>query len=147
GMGHDPTVETVADRTQTYDCDPPTITITTPQDGAVYRQGHEVTADFECLDAGSGPAVCDGSVPDGGLLDTSALGYHDFTVDAEDGGERPATLTHQYRVIADTDCQGQEVTVDLRLGQEPTEGDDVILGTPGPDLIDGLGGDDVICGW
>ncbi|RZV45555.1 MAG: DUF4038 domain-containing protein, partial [Acidimicrobiales bacterium] len=43
-------------------------------------------------------------------------------------------------------CAGRLVTVDLRLGQSPTDGDDVILGTLGNDTIYGLGGDDIICG-
>ncbi len=43
-------------------------------------------------------------------------------------------------------CAGIEVTVDIDAGDEPTEGDDVILGTPADDDIDGRGGSDVICG-
>jgi Ca2+-binding RTX toxin-like protein len=43
-------------------------------------------------------------------------------------------------------CDGQSVTVNIGLGQTPTEGPDVILGTSGDDVIDGLGGDDIICG-
>jgi len=43
-------------------------------------------------------------------------------------------------------CAGREVTVDLALGQHPTDGADVIRGTAGPDVIDALGGDDVVCG-
>lgn len=43
-------------------------------------------------------------------------------------------------------CLGHVVDVDLRFGQRPTNGPDVILGTPRPDRIDGLGGDDIICG-
>ncbi len=43
-------------------------------------------------------------------------------------------------------CDGLRVTVDLSKGQTPTPGDDVILGTNGPDIIDGGTGDDVICG-
>ena len=48
--------------------------------------------------------------------------------------------------VAQNDCSGAAVTVDLALGQVPTEGDDVILGTDGDDVINGLGGNDVICG-
>ncbi len=44
------------------------------------------------------------------------------------------------------ECNGAAPTVDLNLGQSPTEGNDVIFGTPGNDTIDGLGGDDLICG-
>lgn len=43
-------------------------------------------------------------------------------------------------------CNGKLVTVDLNSGEgRPTEGPDVIFGTPGPDEIHGLGGDDTIC--
>lgn len=43
-------------------------------------------------------------------------------------------------------CDGQAVTVDLNLGESPTEGDDVILGTPQDDTIAAQAGNDVICG-
>ena len=43
-------------------------------------------------------------------------------------------------------CNGLPVTVDLNLGQVPTQGADVILGTPLADLIVALGGNDTICG-
>jgi len=42
-------------------------------------------------------------------------------------------------------CNGLEVTVDLALNDVPTEGDDVIRGTSGPDVINALGGNDTIC--
>ncbi len=44
------------------------------------------------------------------------------------------------------ECGGLDVTVNLALGQLPTNGPDVIRGTDGADIINGLGGDDVICG-
>lgn len=43
-------------------------------------------------------------------------------------------------------CGGEIVTVDIRLGQQATNGDDVILGSPGADVIHGRGGNDIICG-
>lgn len=49
-------------------------------------------------------------------------------------------------VTTTTTCFGLPVDVDLNLGQSPTNGDDVILGTPGNDTINGLGGNDYICG-
>lgn len=49
--------------------------------------------------------------------------------------------------VSQSTCAGLAVTVDLsQEGAAPTEGDDVILGTPNVDTIHGLGGDDVICG-
>ena len=43
-------------------------------------------------------------------------------------------------------CAGAQVTVEIALGERPTNGDDVILGTSGNDVIDGLSGNDTICG-
>ncbi|MEZ5380144.1 MAG: M36 family metallopeptidase [Acidimicrobiales bacterium] len=43
-------------------------------------------------------------------------------------------------------CEGHEVTVDLARGQQPTDGDDVIAGTPGDDEIDAGAGNDIVCG-
>lgn len=43
-------------------------------------------------------------------------------------------------------CNGEPVTVDLGVGEAPTKGRDVILGTRGADTIDALGGADVVCG-
>ena len=57
-----------------------------------------------------------------------------------------ATLAVAPAIGAQSNCEGAAVTVDLALGQAPTEGDDVILGTDGDDVINGLGGNDVICG-
>jgi len=42
-------------------------------------------------------------------------------------------------------CQGQPVTVDMRKGQLPTAGSDVIRGTRGADVIRAGAGDDVVC--
>ena len=61
-----------------------------------------------------------------------------------DAGEPIAKIT-VYAGPART-CGGADVTVNLALGEMPTEGDDVILGTDGADVIDGLGGADYICG-
>ena len=43
-------------------------------------------------------------------------------------------------------CNGLPVTVQIGLGQNPTGGNDVILGTAGPDVIVASTGDDTICG-
>lgn len=60
------------------------------------------------------------------------------------GGGSPRRIA---RIAVDPpSCDGLAITVDLNRGESPTNGDDVILGTPGPDTIDGLGGNDRICG-
>ena len=43
-------------------------------------------------------------------------------------------------------CNGKSVTVQIALGETPTSGSDVILGTNGNDNIAAMGGDDTICG-
>ncbi len=52
----------------------------------------------------------------------------------------------QFTVPTNELCEGQGVTVSLALGQQPTEGSDVILGTNNAESINGGGGNDVICG-
>lgn len=47
---------------------------------------------------------------------------------------------------AEKTCGGLTVTVDFSKGERPTEGDDVIIGTPTANAINALGGNDVICG-
>lgn len=49
-------------------------------------------------------------------------------------------------VIFDPPCDGREVTVNNNRGEVPTQGNDVILGTPADDRLDGRGGHDVMCG-
>ena len=100
---------TVVDRTE------PTVDLRTPPDGAVYAQGEDVVADYDCADeaGGSGLASCTGDVADGAALDTAALGAHSFTVTAVDGAGNTTTVTHNYRVADRT-----APTIDLRTPPE-----------------------------
>lgn len=61
-------------------------------------------------------------------------------------GTEDGLITFDPPVVEPPTCNGVAVTVDLRFGDEPTDGHDVILGTPGPDRIRAGGGDDTICG-
>lgn len=61
------------------------------------------------------------------------------TYGLQPGGATPAPVTSPT-------CNGAPVTVNLALGQTPTAGPDVILGTNAANTINGRGGDDVICG-
>jgi hypothetical protein len=65
------------------DREDPTVTVTTPEQGAVYNQGQDVLADYACADD-SGYAQCTGTVPDGQAIDTSAVGTQFFSVTATD---------------------------------------------------------------
>ena len=95
----------------------------------------------------SAPAVSDrfGAAVD---LDLGAgvfvVGAPSFDVDglSDSGAANVFTLANS----AGVRCANAAITVNLGLGELPTDGDDVILGTDGPDVINARGGDDIICG-
>jgi hypothetical protein len=94
--------------TATYtvvDMTKPTVTVTTPAEGATYDRGSSVIADYACADeaGGSGLAVCFGSVPDGTGIDTASLGAKTFTVFAIDEAGNLRTVTRTYTVVDGTD--------------------------------------------
>jgi hypothetical protein len=90
---------TVADRAA------PTITLTTPAEGAVYALGEQVLADYSCSDEpnGSGVATCDGSAAAGAPLDTSRVGPKTFVVQTTDNAGNSASKTVAYSVVYDFD--------------------------------------------
>jgi Ca2+-binding RTX toxin-like protein len=53
--------------------------------------------------------------------------------------------SQSFTVPVQTTCNGLAVTVNLGLGQQPTEGNDVILGTSASETIAARGGNDTIC--
>ncbi len=72
----------------------PTITITTPVDGATYLLSQKVAASFGCTDrAGSGVAACFGPVANGSAIDTSTAASHAFRVDASDKAANTSSKT------------------------------------------------------
>lgn len=81
-------------------CPPPTVTLTTPGNGATYTQGQSVTAAFTC---GAPPApatlsACTGTVANGAKLDTSTPGTYTFTATATSSDGATATATSTYTV-------------------------------------------------
>jgi Bacterial Ig-like domain (group 3) len=86
--------------------DPPTITITTPAAGATYGQGETVTTDFSCSDGtdGTGIYLCDdsNSSPSPGTLDTSTIGLHTYTVEAQSYDGLSTTASVSYLVVNPT---------------------------------------------
>lgn len=103
--------------------DRPTHFVTTAQDVAVV------------FSAGQHPFVSDRS-NFAARVDACIPGSTCFVDENADG--RPDWL--EFR------CRGEIVTVDLRLGDTPTQGDDIILGTGGDDVVSAGAGDDVVCG-
>jgi hypothetical protein len=91
------------DYTVVADTTLPTVTLTSPVDGASFDQGQGVNASFACADeaGGSGIASCaaTGGILTGHALDTSTVGPHTFTVTATDHNGNVATATASYTVI------------------------------------------------
>ncbi len=85
----------------TPDVTAPSVAITTPADEGEYTLGSIVTVGYACEDEidGSGLASCVGDLPDGALLDTSAVGPGSFTVTGSDNAGNTATATHDYTVV------------------------------------------------
>jgi hypothetical protein len=83
-----------------HDVTAPTITLTTPPDGARYADDAVVYADYSCSDesGGSGLDTCAGTVPDGAQIDTATRGTKTFTVTATDLAGNPSTVSHDYYV-------------------------------------------------
>lgn len=81
----------------------PTITITTPPDGAAYTLNQTVNAGYACEDeaGGSGLASCVGTVADGTAIDTASVGAKSFTVDAADNAGNTNSAMNGYSVIYD----------------------------------------------
>jgi hypothetical protein len=76
---------------------PPSISITSPANGATFTQGQAVTAIYSCTPAGgTGVKTCAGPVANGAALDTAALGSHSFEVKAEDldGGKASQSVSY-----------------------------------------------------
>lgn len=91
--------ESATEGTGPTDTTPPSVTITTPPDGATYTQGDTVLADFACTDA-SQINFCTGPVADGAAIETATLGPHTFTVNGQDDFGNDAQATTNYTVVA-----------------------------------------------
>jgi hypothetical protein len=82
---------------------PPSVSIASPLNGAVYRRGQVVRARFSCQDgvSGSGIASCAGDVANGARIDTSRCGVHKFTVTATSNDGQATSTTISYAVLPD----------------------------------------------
>jgi hypothetical protein len=90
----------------------PTVTITSPADGASVEQGTPVSASYTCDDALSGIASCVGDVADGAAIDTSIPSTRSVTVTATDVAGNTTTVTHTLLVTPPAPS-GDHVTLDF----------------------------------
>ncbi|WP_102126511.1 PxKF domain-containing protein [Deinococcus planocerae] len=97
--GNPNTASTSTDNTVTYDGTAPTITLTSPTEGAISTLGQTVNAAYTCTDAGSGLASCVGTVANGTPIDTASVGSKTFTVTATDRAGNTTNQTATYNVI------------------------------------------------
>jgi streptogramin lyase len=82
----------------------PSISLTTPPDGATYIKGAAVNAGYTCTDNVDPSPSCVGTndgnpVANGSPIDISTVGQHTFTVTSKDAAGNPATVTHSYTVV------------------------------------------------
>ncbi|MDQ3822672.1 MAG: PxKF domain-containing protein, partial [Actinomycetota bacterium] len=103
---------------------PPTITVRTPKDGAVYELGETVLADYECADdpGGSGIEVCAGDVRPGQPLDTSRTGSFTLRFWTHDRSQNYVETFVEYQVVR-RDRTPPAITID-----SPREGAEFVLG-------------------
>jgi hypothetical protein len=77
---------------------PPVITLTSPQNGAVFTPGQVVNAAFSCTDATTAVEQCAGTAANGAPISTT-VGQHTFAVDARDTAGNLARTTVSYRIV------------------------------------------------
>jgi hypothetical protein len=78
----------------------PSISITSPNLGGLYSLSlKKIVASYQCTDATSGVASCNGNVVVGAYLSLSSLGIKTFTVTATDNAGNTATKSVTYTVI------------------------------------------------
>jgi hypothetical protein len=96
---------------------PPTVTVTTPTQGAVYTQGDPVNASYACTDDVA-VTECTGTLANGAVIPTATVGNFTFTVVGKDAAGNTTTVTRDYSVKGAEGTPGGETpaTLNLALG-------------------------------
>lgn len=95
---HSVTLVTVtADDPAVPDRAAPVITVTSPQEGATYTVNQQVAA-YNCQDADSGVALCEGTTANVANIDTSSAGAKTFTIATRDNAGNTGSRTINYTV-------------------------------------------------
>jgi len=100
------------------DTTPPTVTVNTPLEGAVYTQGDPVTASYSCSDDTPEGLTCTGTVPHGEIISTATVGSFEFVVTGRDAAGNETVVRRNYSVkAAEGDVEGETpATLNLTLG-------------------------------
>ena len=104
---------------------PPNATITSPPGGGVYATGALVPTRFSCTEGHGGPGLesctdSNGGSGTSGVLETSTLGPHTYTVTAKSKDGQTGTASISYTVVALGTCAGNIGTVALSPGLTDT---------------------------
>jgi DNA/RNA endonuclease G (NUC1) len=78
----------------------PSITLSSPANGAIYQLNRAVTAAFACTDSESGLATCAGTAANGAAIDTASTGTKTFTVNATDVAGNTSSFGVTYTVLS-----------------------------------------------
>lgn len=91
-------VEATQEVTIRIDKTAPTISLTSPEDGATYFYQQQVAAAYSATDTVSGIASVSGTTANGSPIETSSLGARTFTVNATDHAGNAASTSVTYTV-------------------------------------------------
>ena len=112
----------------------PSVSITSPANGATYVQGRVVNASFKCTEGARGPGIasCVGTVPNGSPIATTTPGRHTFTVTATSKDGQRVSRTVRYTILPSNQ---------FTVSQIRTSADGTIrfsIRVPGPGSVDVL---------
>ena len=97
---------TPASESWTVEATAPTISITSPAEGATYQQGASIYASYSCSDTVDNSPQCTGTEANGAAIDTSTTGTKTFTVTAKDSAGNSDAKTVTYYVAKSGKVRG-----------------------------------------
>ncbi len=103
----------------------PRAVIESPASGGTYLQGAVVATKFSCTEAEGGPGLesctdSNGGSGTSGVLETSTLGPHTYTVTAKSTDGQTGTASISYTVVGPLACSGNTGTITLKPGLTDT---------------------------
>jgi hypothetical protein len=112
----------------------PSVSITSPANGATYVQGRVVNASFKCTEGARGPGIasCVGTVPNGSPIATTTPGRHTFTVTATSKDGQRVSRTVRYTILP----SNQFTVSQIRTSADGTIR--FLIRVPGPGSVDVL---------